>query len=258
MKYFNLCILLLVGISCTKSKFILDTEKVMIHDILDNINRNHKSLVTLDGRARVTIESEEFNGNFFANIDCNDNDSLLLSIKGPFGIHAGTLFIGRDRFIIYNSITNKFYNGSKTDFENRNFLQFPLKISEIIPIFMGRDVISSMKINKYTIKDGMFFIIAHKNNSTYKIWINHTNGQIYKLEQYRDDTLQYIKEYGSFIRINHLYFPRKISIVRPNEKQAISIYYISVKVNEDIQQEKFIIDISDDAEQIDLSLEELN
>ena len=54
-----------------------------------------------------------------------------------------------------------------------------------------------------------------------------------------------------------MYFPKKISLIRPHKKQAISIYYINLQLNKYIKPDKFVIDIADDAEQIDLSLEEM-
>jgi hypothetical protein len=258
MNRFHLIILTFLYLACTSTKYVLDVNKISVNDLLDNINQEQKYITSLQGKARITIESNEFNGIFFSDIYCNNHDSLLLSVKGPFGIEAGTVFIGENRFIMYNNMSDKFFNGSKDNFKNKYFLQFPFKLSELIPIFTARDKISSMIINEYSIKNGMFFIIVQNNHNTYHIWVNHKNGHINKIEYYQDDRLQYIKEYSNFIKINKINFPNKIHVIRPYENQAISIYYIKLQLNKIIRPEKFLIDIADHAEQIDLTLDDLN
>ena len=60
-----------------------------------------------------------------------------------------------------------------------------------------------------------------------------------------------MREYDDYSKINGLYFPRKISMSRPQEKQLLSIYYTYISLNEKINREKFVINVSDRATQID-------
>ncbi len=71
----------------------------------------------------------------------------------------------------------------------------------------------------------------------------------------RHGEIIYSREYGEFIKLSDLYFPRKIRFVRPAEKQALSVYYTDLEVNQSIDPEKFRLKISDKAEQIDLKLQ---
>jgi hypothetical protein len=98
--------------ACASPKLALDTEKVSFNELLDYIQAEENRLNTLEASCRISVDSEEFSGNFFANVYYIKEDSLLISVSGPFGVSAGTLFIGKERFIFYNQMTNKFYNGS--------------------------------------------------------------------------------------------------------------------------------------------------
>ena len=258
MNYIYPFIATVLLIACTNTKYVLDVNKIPVNTLFDYINQEQKHISYLQGSARITIESSEFSGIFFSEIYCNHGDSLFMSVKGPFGIDAGTIFIGEKRFIMCNNMSDKFFIGSKDNYKNKYFLQFPFKLSELIPIFLARDKLSSMNILEYSIKEGMFFIIAHNNTNTYHIWINHKHGHICKLECYQHDILMYVKEYSHFKKINKIIFPNKINIRRPHENQAIAIYYTRLQLNKPIPSDKFLIDIADHAEQIDLSLEELN
>jgi len=240
--------------SCSGPKFVLDTEKVTFTQLLDNISENQRGIKTLDASSRISVDSQEFSGTFFAEILYNSNDSLLISATGPFGIHAGTLFIGQHRFIFNNQIANKFYNGSVEDFRQKQFFQFPLNLSELINIFAAKENLSAFRVNTYDIDDDYFHLETGRGSTTYDILIDPDNGQIIKVVAQNGEKTLYIREYGDFIKMNNILFPRKITMTRPEEKQAIAIYYTNIRLNQSIEQNKFMIKISDRAEQIDGTL----
>jgi hypothetical protein len=236
--------------ACTSPKLALDTEKVSFNELLDYIQIEEGRLNTLEASCRISVDSEEFSGNFFANVYYIKEDSLLLSVSGPFGVQAGTLFIGKERFIFYNQMSNKFYNGSVTDFEDKNLFQFPLKMRELMNIFAAKENLPSMKIEDYKIDDGLYFINAKNRNQNFKIWIDNSTGRITKLSQHKDDQTLFVREYGDFMSSGNSHFPRKITMVKPEQKQAVSVYYTHLSINEEIDRDNFIINISDNAEQM--------
>ena len=239
--------------ACTSPKLALDTEKVSFNELLDFIQTGEDGLKTLNASCRISVDSEEFSGNFFANVYYIKDDSLLLSVSGPFGIQAGSLFIGKERFIFFFLITNKFYNGSVKEFENKNLFQLPLKMRELINIFTAKENLPSMKIEDYKIDNGLYLINATNRNDHYNIWVDNSTGRIVELTLNRDNQIVLTREYGEFVTAGKSSFPRKIKMVRPLEKQAVSIYYTNLSINEEIDREKFIINIADNAEQMLLS-----
>ena len=251
VKNYNFLFVLLFFISaCTGPKLVLDTNKVSFNEVLDQVQRQNNKIETFTGQCRISVDSEEFSGHFFADIYYVKNDSLLLSVTGPFGIKAGTLFLGKERFIFYNQMTNKFYNGTIQDFEDKNFFQFPLQLRDLVNIFLGRDDLPSMKIKNYTIDDGTFYIQAQNGNDGYQIWVDNNTGHIQKITGTTGERVSFTREYGFFIKSNGLYFPKQIQMIKPEEKQGVSIFYENLSINDEIDRGKFIIQISDRAEQI--------
>jgi hypothetical protein len=252
IKLLLLMLFLLAG--CSNPRFVLDTRETTFRQLLEHIENEQQKIKSLQAISRITIESKEFSGNFFARILYQQSDSLLITVTGFFGLEAGNLFIGKERFIFYNQMSNKFYNGSVQDFKSRKFMQFPLTLSELSNLFLGRETFTIMKIVTYTQEENLFFIAAQNGDYNYKIWIDPYTGHILKLFTYRFDQLIYTREYGDFIKIDKTYFPRKIIMNQPEENQAVAVYYTELKINKEINREKFEIKISDNAEQIDLSL----
>lgn len=254
IKFFILCLVVIIGFTgCASQKFALDTNRVSVSDLLNYIENSQKKLRGFESTSRITVDSPEFSGTFFAEILYQEPDSLLISATGPFGIHAGTLFIGKERFIFHNQIANRFYNGSVEDYKERNFFQFPLKLSEFMYVFAGKDRLPALKINEYTTRDDNFYIAAETGNIAYRIWIDHNTGHISKIIAETDGQTTYVREYKDFVKLDDIYFPRSISMTRPDQNQAVSVYHTRIILNSDLEKTRFHINISDRAEQIDYS-----
>ena len=104
MKFIICFLCIIIFFSCSSSRYVLDDKKITFKEILDNILSEQAQLVSLEGSGRVTVDSPEFSGHFFADVIFLVSDSLRIAVSGPFGIQAGTLFIGKERFIFYNQI----------------------------------------------------------------------------------------------------------------------------------------------------------
>ncbi len=246
-------VLSIIIAGCAGQKFVLDTNSVTAKEILNSIVNEQKQVDSFESNSRISVDSPEFSGTFFAEILYQEPDSLLISATGPFGIHAGTLFIGRERFIFQNLIDNRFYNGAVADYKDRNFFQFPLKLTELMYIFAGKEQLSALKILEYRVDDGNFFIRADKAEIIYNIWVDNATGKITKLIAEKENQTLFIKEYGDFIKIKGMFFPRKISMTRPEQNQAISVYHTRISLNDNLDKSRFKIQVSDKAEQIDYS-----
>jgi len=257
-KKIKLLLLALLLTGCTNPKFVLDTRQVSFRQLLDYVENEQQKIQSLQAVSRITIDSKEFSGHFYANILYQQSDSLLITVNGFFGLDAGNVFIGKDRFIFYNQITNKFYNGTLQDFKTKNFMQFPMTISELSNMLLGKENFTIMKIVDYSVQQNSFLIKAQNGDLNYDIWIDDQIGHIFKLHAYKDDQLVFTREYGDFVKQNGVYFPRKIVMTQAEEKQSVAIYYTELKINREINRNKFNIKISDTAQQIDLSINQEN
>jgi hypothetical protein len=117
-------------------------------------------------------------------------------------------------------------------------------------IFAAKENLPSMKIEDYKIDDGLYYIGAKNVYHKFKIWIDNSTGRITKLSQQLDGQTQFVREYGDFMSSGNSNFPRKITMVKPEQKQGVSVYYTRLSINEEIDRDNFVINISDNAEQM--------
>ena len=229
--------------------------KISYRDLLEHNERWQEQIHTLQGTARITLDSPQYSGNFGADIYLNGKDSLLIKVTGPLGLPMGKVFVAKTRFIFYNQIMNQFLTGSRSDFEGTNFFQFPLQITELGNVLLARDTFDILKIGVYEIRDGQYYLEAANGHYNYRIWFDPALLFIKKIEYLDRGQLVFYKTYDQFEKFNGIYFPRSVNFVRPAEKQGLAIYYSNLKLNEAISPGAFEIKVSDSAKQIDLSLE---
>jgi len=253
---------LLLFLSCASQKKIIpDLQTVTYRDLLLRNSEWQKSIQTLIGSARISLDTPQYSGNFNADIALNGNDSLLISVTGPLGIRVGKVFVAKNRFIFYNQVMNQFYTGSKENFKGRNFLQFPVEITQLRDVLLAHDKFDVLKKDRFEIRDQMYYLSATNGKLSYNIWFDPELELIKKIEYLSDGDLLFHKEYDQFQDVDQIPFPKAINFVKSgsqNEAQGLSIYFKELIINENLSSKIFDINVSDSADQIDLSLESQN
>ena len=231
-----------------------DLEKVTYRQLLEHHAAWQKSIKSLKGDLRITLDTPQYSGNFDANILLNEPDSLLITVTGPFGINLGKVYVTKNRFIFYNQVMNQFYKGSKSDFAGKNFLQFPLEISQLKDVFTGRDPFDVLQKKIYEIRDDKYFLEAENGKYNYRVWFEPEHLLISRIEYLKNGKIEFYKEYNNFSEVNGIYFPHHLNFVRPDEKQGLSVFVTSIEINAKIDPDAYKIKVSDSATQIDLTL----
>jgi hypothetical protein len=256
MRYILTGLILLVVISCTSPKKVLTEIPANAYQELMRYNeRWQKAIRTLEGQARITLDTPMFSGNFTSEILKRGADSLLVGVKGPFGISLARIFLSGNRFVLHNQFTNQFITGSAAQFNGDNFMQFPIKITELSKVFTAQDRFEILKKEKFEIRDQQYYLEATNARLKYHIWFDPENSHIKKIEYFNGDSLLFYKEYDRFETINEISFPKVINFVRPSSRQGMSIIFEDLKINQAIDSSRFLIRISDNVKQIDFSLD---
>lgn len=256
MRYFFILILLLSITACTTQKIITrDISDVSYRELLLNNEAWQKSVKSINGSTRITLDTPQYSGNFTADILTNGQDSLLLTVTGPMGIRVGKVFVGDARFVFYNQVMNQFLTGTREDFEGMNFLQFPLELTQLRSVFSAQDRFGILKKETYELRDNAFYVKTANGTHNYNIWFDPATLCIKRIEYYDGQQLLFYKEYDQFEEFDGVLFPRRISFVRPEENQGLSIYFTELELNKPVPEDRFKINISDKAKQIDLSLD---
>ncbi len=132
-------LLLFVLVSSCKSTKISSNsvdKKSTIKQLEKNIATANYTFNNVQAKAKINFNDGKMNQNFTANIRIKDEQTIWLSLTGPFGIEGARVLIEKDRIQILDKLNNAYYD-EPFSFIN-TYLPFPTDINSD-PLHQGQN-----------------------------------------------------------------------------------------------------------------------
>ena len=236
-KYFYL-ILLLPGLfifSCTATD-VETSSDITFEELRDRVNANSGKLLSLDADGEISIDSPGLSNTGSITVSIKKPDSIYTKLEGPFGIDVADLLITRNDFLYYNVNDNKVISGSSTPGNLRIIMKVNVNFDEIINAFSGKFTFENTVYDDVNISmtDRNYVVTVKTKKEIRKYWIDIYYFYVTKIGTYdlNGGTLIEIN-YDNFYLKDGIHFPKKISIIRPKEKQFIWLTYYNEEFNND-------------------------
>jgi hypothetical protein len=227
----------LVFASCApkRSELLLDTKAVDAQTLVSFAQKQQDRLQSIVGKGTVTFESPEFAGNAAFELSLKKPDSLLVTFEGPFGIDLGTLFVSREKYLVYNSMENRVITGIPSAKAIRSIIPFDLTLEQVIGAFSGSFPFPSdtQALQNYTIDDDMFLLMYRCGSGTCRYWIDAQYILVKKYEM-RDEHNEVVMDavVSSFAEDGAACAPKRVRIRFPSERRQLSVSYSSFTLND--------------------------
>ncbi|MFZ1321358.1 MAG: DUF4292 domain-containing protein [Ignavibacteria bacterium] len=234
-KYLLLIFTAVYFISCTASQNTTDS-KVSFEFIKNKVNENSMKLTGLDAYGEISIDSPQLNNTGSITVSIKKPDSIFTKLEGPFGIDVANLLITRENFIYYNVMDNRVIKGSSTGSNLSIIMKIKIEFDEIINSFSGKYYFADEKYENVEIleTENEYVAVLTDNNEVKKFWIDKENYFVKKLGKYGDKGKVKLEiKYENFYENDGIHFPKKITVIRPEEKQSIWLTYNSEEFNND-------------------------
>jgi hypothetical protein len=241
MKFFRLPPLVLLTtfllLSCAPkhSELLLDTEATDAGTLMMFVQDRQNQLQSMVGRGTVTFESPEIAGTAAFEVALRKPDSLLVTFEGPFGIDLGTLFISREKYLMYNSMENKVVTGVPSAAAIRSIIPFDLTLDQVVQAFSGSFPIPAdpQTLRTYSIDEDMFLLSFGCGSRTCRFWIDNRD-LLVKKHEIRDEHDEVIMEAvaSSFTEDETSSAPRRIRVRFPTQERQVSVNYSSIILND--------------------------
>lgn len=245
--------LLLILSSCApkRSEILLDTHRTSAATIISLVRANEQKIHSVVGRGIVSFESEQLAGSASFELSMKKPDSLLVVFEGPFGIDLGTLFLSRERYVMYNSMENRVITGVPSARTIRSVIPFDLTYEQILSVFSGDFPISSdtETMVSYSVVDDQFRLSFSCGKTMCTYWVDPAYLRVSRYEM--RDSLQHIlveAHSSSFTERDNVSAPKRISITFPQDGRQVSLSYSSMKLNE--REPSFVFSIPQNAHTI--------
>jgi hypothetical protein len=240
---------LLFAISCSTffNQPVLNEES-KLENIQGVLLDNFSQLKTLRGWAKLSIEGES--GSFQANayILLSSPDSLFIKIEAFLGIDVGTFFMDRDSFKVYMPFQNSIMTGSIDSIKSSPIIPIDITHQKLMQTMTGLELLQDVHQAEISRQDKKFIVKGMNTPYRFEYWIDLNKGMV-KLCQVTNnqDELYLVEKFDRFSKINGVRIPRTIYFQYPQKKQALTLFYNELIVNERIKSKEFEIKVPQSA-----------
>lgn len=209
--------------------------------------QNHQRLQSLTSQSQISLETPNLAATITASFIYVAPDTLFLQVEGFLGMDLGKIFIGKDRFILYNQFNNQFIAGDIDDPHYNTFLETNLTLSQIKQAVIG---FTSLPENLVLVDEeqGLFSSLENQQERRYKV--NKRTGALEWVEIIIDGKLELRQEFKNYTTMDGVLFPRLTRIILPQRKEMVALFHKNIKINEDIDRKAYFIEIGPRTKQL--------
>ena len=207
----------------------------------------YQALRTIESKARISIESTDLATNITVDLLYAAPDTLFLQAEGPFGLDLGKIFIGKDRFILYNQFNNQFITGSLHDEYYNTFLQTDFSFSDLKNAFIG---MAPLPGNATLVDSEKGVFVTSRENQRWLYTVDRTSGNLTLFEIEEQGQVIFRQEFLNYSNIEGLIFPRFTKVLLPQKKEMVAIYHKNIKINQKVDKARYSIEISPKTKQL--------
>jgi hypothetical protein len=188
------------------------------------------------GRGSLSFDSPEAAGSAFFRSALKRPDSLLVQLRGPFGMEAGTFFLSSRKFVLYNAMENVVRSGDPSSATVRSFVPLDLSADDLLNVFSGLFPLpqDTAGIRIVEVDGDVTHLALACGSGQCEYWLDtdHLGVTRFRRLNRAGDILvemeaEDFKEYEGFA------LPRHVRLSFPATTRTLSIYYTAISPNGD-------------------------
>jgi outer membrane lipoprotein-sorting protein len=213
-------------------------------EVQEVVRAQHAYIQSMKGEGRIALETPEVaqSGSFVLTL--KKPDSILIHLRGPFGIKVGSILVTRTEFQFYNSLANTLIIGSSNRENLNRILHIQMSFDDLLNLFAGGTFLTDdlHSPDETYIEDDQFVLMYASHNSTRRYWIDPTTLFIQKVQFLdRSGTLTLEQTFSDFEYVNGIAIPYTIRVVQPKTRKMLALAYSDILVNDTQLQFTFTI-----------------
>lgn len=226
---------LLAGSCAPKTNSVLlDTSRMSASTLLEMVAAGNARVHSMTGRGSVAFESPDLTGSAYFELSLKKPDSLLAKFEGPFGIDVGTLFLSRERFVMYNSLENRVTTGVPSTAAIRSFVPFDLTFDQILDVFSGIFPLegNATAVRGYAVDGDRLTLTMACGSGLCEYWIDPESFVVTRSRRLGSNGRVLLEaEAASFVEQEGVLAPKRITITFPEQNRRVSVFYTSFHLN---------------------------
>ncbi len=204
-------------------------------EVFQRVIERNNAVRTLQSSGNISVDSPELSNSGAFQLSLKKPDSLLLDIRGPFGIHVGTLSLTKSSFQFYSALENQAIVGSPDSSSLLSILHVALPVEQILDAFTGAFPIVTDSLIRFSKTDEEYLMAFHRNGKTIEYRVDADS---YIITDYlvkdAEDKVLYKAEASRITTGSEVSTPSVLKISFPDDGRSISLVYRKVEINEDV------------------------
>lgn len=217
----------------------------------DVYRQNFEKIRSFTGKARLSVESEQFSGNVSMETNWVNPERLFLKVEGPLGLDVGQIFVGANRFIWYNQYENHFISGSVNDPYLNRFMRTNITFADMKYNVLGYAGNWTEPLQLRNGMHGVFF--TQIEDIEYQYLVNPETGLLENYEARREGRPFMRYDFKNYRVIDGIYVPMIIQITMIDQKERITIFYTDIALNQPVDLQKLTIQIPSKVVQLNVN-----
>jgi outer membrane lipoprotein-sorting protein len=231
-------VLLMVGIfSCAPSRRVTTERSLSVNQVFSRVKDRNEKIRTLKGEGTITIESSETSRRGSFTVGLRKPDSLLMEFRGPFGIHAATLMLSREKFLFYNWMENTADVGKPDGKTLNSILQLKMQFDQILNAFAGEiaEINSQDTLVKFSVENNLYVVRYRSAEWKKEYWIDGDTFIVIDCRVMNQQGETVLAAHTSETEeLESIYMPKFLRVVFPKERQSITIAYDDLSINKPV------------------------
>ncbi len=221
--------------SCAPQPVIKEEKTLTSEDIFQRVQERNSSILTLSGKGNITVKSPELSTSGAFIVSMKKPDSLLLMLRGPFGIHVGTLALSKQSFQFYNNLQNNVIEGTPDSTTLLSILHIGLPVEDILNALAGAFPFTQDTLLRFSSTEDEYLMAFTKNGIIKEYRVDASTFIVTKyLVKDQSDKVLYKAEASSLTTENDITTPSVLLISFPDQNRSITLVYKKIDLNEDV------------------------
>jgi outer membrane lipoprotein-sorting protein len=230
----SLAVLALLAQSCAAPPSTLRNGTITSDQVHEIVRANQIRMQTAMGEGTISVETPTMAQSGSFALTLRKPDSLMVNLRGPFGIKIGSALLTRQEFWFYSSLENRLFTGETSPRNLLRVLRVNLSFDDLLNLFTG-GVFQPTDVgepDQAGVEEGQFILLYKNDNGTHKYIIDPRNLLITKIQNLDDQgKLLFEQRFVNFQSIDSTQIPFNIRIMQPKERRMISVVYSELVLN---------------------------
>lgn len=254
LKPFLFLSVLILNYSCAPPKEIIrqsvTIEGIKPLDLVRKNNENGKRLRYMKAVTTLNLESPKSANQFSAQVAVKFPDSVYIKIEGMLGIDGLKASLNRQTFVVYNIINRYVIQGTTSSSAIRKTFDYDIGFDEMVELLVGLPRLKEadlINLVEFSAEESYYVMTFRTADETKKVWVDpYAQCAVRRIRHFDNTGILFLeKEFSRFENIDGNFMPRYVRIVKPNEKDLLSIFFDVRTLNKSFNSSLFTIKYPD-------------